>query len=104
MSGTTSTPGPEGPEPRTGTGPERGPVTVAEAARVLGISERAVRKRITAGTLRASPVGRSYDVWLPALHGPGPVLAALVPAPVPVLPAQGRNRLRPSSGPPRAPS
>ncbi len=71
MSGTTSTPGPEGPEPRTGTGPERGPVTVAEAARVLGISERAVRKRITAGTLRASPVGRSYDVWLPALHGHG---------------------------------
>ncbi len=61
--------GPEGPEPRTGTGPapvpERGPLTVPEAARTLGISERAVRKRIQAGTLRATPRGRSFDVYLP---------------------------------------
>ena len=77
----TTPPGPAGPEPaepRTGTGPapvpERGPLTVPEAARALGISERAVRKRITAGTLRATPRGRSFDVYLP-----GPVPGATGP-------------------------
>ena len=64
-----------GPEPRTGTGPEQGPVSVPAAAQALGISERAVRKRIAAGTLRAEPFGRSYRVWLPQdapLPGPEP--------------------------------
>ena len=54
-------------------GPE--PVSVPVAARTLGISERAVRKRIAAGTLRAEPFGRSYRVWLPedaAPPGPEP--------------------------------
>ena len=44
------------------------------AARTPGISERAVRKRIAAGTLRAEPSDRSYRVWLPegaAPPGPG---------------------------------
>jgi hypothetical protein len=48
---------------------------VPVAARTLGISERAVRKRIAAGTLRAEPSDRSYRVWLPegaAPPGPGP--------------------------------
>ncbi len=58
-----------GPEPL----PEPGPVSVPAAAQALGISERAVRKRIHAGTLRAQPFGRSFMVWLSddAL-GPGP--------------------------------
>lgn len=50
-----------GPEP----GPEPGPVSVPAAAQALGISERAVRKRIHAGTLRGEPFGRSFMVWLP---------------------------------------
>lgn len=41
------------------------------AARALGISERAVRKRIQAGTLRAEPFGRSFMVWLPGAAEPG---------------------------------
>ncbi len=49
-----------GPEPL----PEPGPVSVPAAAQALGISERAVRKRIHAGTLRAQPFGRSFMVWL----------------------------------------
>lgn len=76
--GTTAT----GPEP----GPEPGPVPVALAAQLLGISARAVRKRIQAGTLRATPDGRSFLVWLPEpLPEPGPVRGPehTVPGPVP---------------------
>ncbi len=64
---------------------------MAEAARVLGISERAVRKRIQTGTLRASPAGRSYDVWLPALHNPGPEQdrPTSSPGPAPAEPRTG---------------
>lgn len=59
-------PGPEPlPEPLPEPGPELGPVSVPVAAKALGISERAVRKRIHAGTLRAEPFGRSFMVWLP---------------------------------------
>jgi hypothetical protein len=60
------------------TEPERGPGTVdgspggsavrysvPEAARALGISERAVRKRITAGTLDAVKAGPAWSVFLP---------------------------------------
>ena len=43
-----------------------------QAARLLEISERAVHKRIAAGTLRAEPFGRSYRVWLPEAPPPGP--------------------------------
>ncbi len=58
-----------GPEPL----PEPGPVSVPAAAQALGISERAVRKRIHAGTLRAQPFGRSFMVWLSGnVPGPGP--------------------------------
>jgi len=39
---------------------------VPEAARALGISERAVRKRITAGTLDAEKEGTAWAVFLPA--------------------------------------
>jgi excisionase family DNA binding protein len=47
--------------------------SVPRAARLLGISERAVRKRIAAGTLRAEPFGRSYRIWLPEdAPPPGP--------------------------------
>jgi len=51
-------------------------VSVPAAAQALGISERAVRKRIHAGTLRAQPFGRSFMVWLPddgeVVAEPGP--------------------------------
>lgn len=68
-----------GPEPLPEQGPESGPVSVPDAGRRLGISERAVRKRIHAGTLRAEPFGRSFMVWLsddadPVGPEPGPVL------------------------------
>ena len=70
--GTEAGPGPvQGPEP----GPEHEAVSIPLAARTLGISERAVRKRIAAGTLAAEPFGRSYKVWLPSeVPEPGPVL------------------------------
>jgi hypothetical protein len=66
-----------GPEPGLEQVPEQGPgpVAVPVAARALGISERAVRKRIAAGTLHGEPFGRSFRVWLPAdapEPGPGP--------------------------------
>ena len=59
------------------TGPEHGPeqvrYTVAAAAERLGISDRAVRKRIQAGTLKAEPNGRTYWVYLePGPEGPEP--------------------------------
>jgi len=52
-------------------GPERVPLTVTAAAQVLGISERAVRKRITAGTLEAVRDGTRWLVYLPEPSGPG---------------------------------
>jgi hypothetical protein len=42
---------------------------VPETARLLGISERAVRKRITAGTLDAHKEGSAWVVLLPATTG-----------------------------------
>ncbi len=50
-------------------GPERVPLTVPAAAQALGISERAVRKRITAGTLEAVRDGTRWLVYLPAPDG-----------------------------------
>jgi excisionase family DNA binding protein len=41
-------------------------VTVPEAARLLGISERAVRWQIQAGKLEATRQGRAWTVQLPA--------------------------------------
>ena len=69
-----------GPEPLPEPGPGQRPVSVPAAAQALGISERAVRKRIHAGTLRARPFGRSFMVWLPDNAGP---LAEPGPAPGP---------------------
>jgi len=68
----------QGPEP----GPEPEAVSVPVAARTLGISERAVRKRIDAGTVRAAPFGHSFRVRLPddapppvSEPGPEPIAA-----------------------------
>jgi len=88
---------------RTGTtagpehGPEPGPVSVPAAAQALGISERAVRKRIHAGTLRAQPFGRSFKVWLPddarpAGPEPGPA-SGPEPGPEPI---EGRYTTTPA--------
>ncbi len=43
------------------------PVPVPQAARVLGISDRAVRKRITAGSIPAKRDGRQWTVYIPAV-------------------------------------
>lgn len=74
--------GPEGGEPAapaatpgTRLDDDRRPVSVPAAARALGISERAVRKRIATGALVATPAGRSYTVWLP-LNVPDVALVA----------------------------
>ena len=91
---------PANPEGGTGTadaGTRRGTArySVPEAARALGISERAVRKRIEAGTLHAERVGRAWSVALSAvplavpgaettvLSAPGAVPSAVPTAPVP---------------------
>lgn len=62
------------PEPRHGSAR----YSVPEVARALGISERAVRKRITAGTLDAEKDGAAWAVFLPVGTGAAPeaVLAA----------------------------
>ena len=57
--------------------------SVPEAAWAIGISERAVRKRIDAGTLHAERVGRSWSVVLPAV--PGTARSAVPAAPVLVV-------------------
>jgi hypothetical protein len=68
---------PTGPETGPGAGPGAGPVwtLVADAATRLGISERAVRKRIAAGSLEGRTDGRRWWVALPAEPDaePGPV-------------------------------
>ena len=66
---------------RTGTGPRTAPgdgsgtwVPVAEAARRLGVSARAVRKRVERGTLTARPRGNEgREVYLPDGPSSGPV-------------------------------
>jgi hypothetical protein len=55
--------GPDDPEDGTRRGTAR--YSVPEAARTLGLSERAVRKRITAGTLDAVKAGPAWSVFLP---------------------------------------
>jgi len=61
-------PGAAPSEPSAGTARS----SVPEAARALGISERAVRKRITAGTLAAAKDGHAWVVFLPAGTGAVP--------------------------------
>ena len=74
---------PERPEPKTGT--RAGPVrySVPDAAQLLGISERAVRKRIAAGTVIGFPSGRSYVVEIPDPAAPAPERAGPGSGPVP---------------------
>src|SRR5688572_16980574 len=77
------------PVPPTGTaasGPPDGTVrySVPEAARALGISERAVRKRIDAHTLFAVREGRSWCVYLPG--GTAEVPEPAVPTAEPAVP------------------
>jgi excisionase family DNA binding protein len=50
------------PEDRNRTGPAQ--YTVPEAAQLLGISDRAVRKRIAARTLTAERVGKAWEIPL----------------------------------------
>ncbi|MBA2598006.1 MAG: helix-turn-helix domain-containing protein [Chloroflexia bacterium] len=62
---------PTEPVPPSGTAPTGTPggtarYSVPEVARVLGISERAVRKRITTGTLNAHKEGNAWVVLLPS--------------------------------------
>ncbi len=62
-------------DPQPGTAPVwaeaqgRVPLSVPQAARALGISERAVRKRITAGSIPAKRDGRQWTVYIPAVPG-----------------------------------
>src|SRR3954466_4155752 len=70
-----------GPGDLAGIGPRTAPgdgsgtwVPVAEAARRLGVSTRAIRKRIERGTLAARPRGNEgREVFLPDGTGTGPV-------------------------------
>ena len=70
-----------GPADLSGTGPRTAPgdgsgtwVPVAEAARRLGVSTRAIRKRIERGTLAARPRGNEgREVFLRDGTGAGPV-------------------------------
>lgn len=91
--------GTDGPEGGAGSGTAR--YSVPEVARALGISERAVRKRITAGTLEAVKAGPAWSVFLPT--GP-PAAQGAVPggtAEPPAVPstatgaAQGGTDLQP---------
>ncbi len=59
-------------DPVGGTQRGSGRYSVPEAARVLGISERAVRKRIVAGSLDAERDGHQWIVFLPAELDPEP--------------------------------
>ncbi len=50
--------------------PDTGPLSVADAARILGISKEAVRKRLDRGTLRGAKRGRVWVVSLTAADIP----------------------------------
>src|SRR5215213_1635252 len=72
---------PAEPVPPTSAAPpgtERGPArySVPQVARVLGISERAVRKRIMAGTLDAHKEGSAWVVLLHAISEAVPAVPA----------------------------
>lgn len=72
---------PTEPVPPTGAAPAGTPAgtarySVPEVARVLGISERAVRKRITVGTLDAHKEGNAWVVLLPATTEAVPAVLA----------------------------
>ncbi len=84
---------PTEPVPPTGTAPAGTPAgtarySVPEVARVLGISERAVRKRITAGTLDAHKEGNAWVVLLSSTTGAVPAAPA-APGAVPERGTEG---------------
>ncbi len=83
--------------PELGAAPVR--YSVPEAARVLGISERAVRKRIDVGTLEAVKDGRAWSVLLPTITGGAH--AAVPAAPVTVV-AEPRTGTGPEPAAPSA--
>jgi excisionase family DNA binding protein len=64
-------------------------VTVATAARALGVSERTIRREVAAGRLPAQRIGRAVRVDLTSLGGVLPVGDS---------PAPRRPRPRPTSG------
>ncbi len=63
--------------------------SVPEAARALGISERAVRKRIDAGTLEAVKDGRAWSVLLPTVIGAAHPAVPAAPVTVVAEPGAG---------------
>jgi len=84
---------PTEPVPPTGAAPAGTPAgtarySVPEVARVLGISERAVRKRITAGTLDAHKEGNAWVVLLSSTTGAVPAAPA-APGAVPERGTEG---------------
>ncbi len=89
-------------EPAEPTEPGAAPLrySVPEAARALGISERAVRKRIDAGTLEAEKDGRSWSVFLPTLTGAA--RPAVPAAPVTVVAEPGTGTGPEPASPPAA--
>ena len=42
-------------------------ITTTELSKILGISDRTIRKAITAGKIKAKKVGRKYEVFIPSL-------------------------------------
>ncbi len=98
----TSTAGSGTPaEPAVPAEPGAAPVrySVPEAARALGISERAVRKRIDAGTLEAEKDGRSWSVLLPTLTGTARPAVPAAPVTVVAEPGTGTGP-EPAAPPP----
>ncbi|MDP9473262.1 MAG: helix-turn-helix domain-containing protein [Chloroflexota bacterium] len=76
--------------------------SVPEAARALGISERAVRKWIDAGTLEAEKDGRAWSVLLPTATGTA--RPAVPAAPVTVVAEPGTGTGPEPPAPPAAPA
>lgn len=60
-------------------------MTVPEAARLLGISERAVRGRIQRGTLPAYREGTAWVVELDTAPIPPPPVVSIAPEPAPTV-------------------
>ncbi len=95
----SGTPAEPAVRPELGAAPVR--YSVPEAARSLGISERAVRKRIDAGTLEAVKDGRAWSVLLPTLTGTA--RPAVPAAPVTVVAEPGTGTGPELSAPPAVP-
>jgi len=66
--------------------------SVPEAARALGISERAVRKRIDAGSLAAEKDGRAWSVLLPTVVGTARPAVPAAPVTIVAEPGGGTDQ------------